>query len=130
MPVFFVYVYDGRAYSMKDLECSPSAEVVKRQLASRVRSGKGKSCFVAELETVTPVTVRQSSEETEWPDATGDACMVVWRTRKWETPTVHPDEVWLFSGNVDRPKIIPAELPEKKPIHKSGMCVSEKDLHS
>ncbi|MCX4406109.1 MULTISPECIES: hypothetical protein [unclassified Streptomyces] len=113
---------------MKDLECSPNAEVVKRQLASRVRSGRGKSCFVAELEEVTSTTVRQSSEEKKWPDATDDACLVVWRTRKWEIPTVHPDEVWLFSGNVDRPRIIPAELPEKKPIPTSGMRVSEKDF--
>jgi hypothetical protein len=125
LPVFYVYVHNGEAYSTDDMECSPSAAVVKREFASRVRSGKGKSCYVLDLDEITPETVRKTSEEEAWPEASDRACMVVWRTQKWETPTGHPDEMWLFSGNVDRPTIIPAEIPEIKPVPTSDMRVSK-----
>lgn len=125
MPVFFVYVHDGEAFSMDDMEVSPNAEVVRRELASRVRTGAGKPRFVADMDALSPAAAYQSSSEDEWPAATDNACMVVWRSRSWSVPTGQPDEMWLFSGNVDRPTIVPADLPEKEPVPTPEMRVSD-----
>lgn len=105
MAVFFVYSYDGREYSRERMEYSPSAENAKRQLASRVRDGKGKSCFVSAMPEISWRGMREACVEAEWLEATEDACMAVWRCRAGEVPSGEPTEMWQYSGQVDRPVV-------------------------
>jgi hypothetical protein len=113
MAVFFIYVPDGGTFSMDDMEFSPNAELVRRQLASRVRTGEGKSHFISKMEGFTHRASYDASAEDEWPEATEDAHMVVWRCKGKETPSGPPTEVWYFSGSVDRPRIVPVSQEPK-----------------
>jgi hypothetical protein len=90
---------------MDDMEYSPNAESVKRELASRVRTGKGRTRLVREMDEISYKAAFAASSEDEWPEATDDAQMVIWRVRGNEVPSGKPTEVWWFSGNVDRPVI-------------------------
>lgn len=112
MAVFFVYLPDGGPYTSADMEYSPNAENVRRQLADRVRTGKGIGSFVERMEEIGYRAMRDSSVEDEWPPATDRACMVVWRCRENEIPGSPPTEVWHFSGNIDKPRITPVGQAE------------------
>ncbi|WP_406379024.1 hypothetical protein [Streptomyces sp. NBC_00197] len=117
MSIFYIYVPDGGGYSMIDMEYSPNTESVKRQLASRVRTGKGVTRFVRDMEDFSYSSLSESACEDEWPEATDEAQMVVWRTKDKVIPTGNPTEVWWFSGNTDRPDILPVSdeyIPKQK----------------
>lgn len=113
MAVFFVYSHDGQECSTADMEYSPNAEGVRRELASRVRTGKGRSCLVSDLPEVSWRGARETYTEDEWPDATEDAYMAVWRCRSGEKPSGAPTEIWQYSGAVDRPVITSVDTTEK-----------------
>ncbi|MFF4529211.1 hypothetical protein ACFY1P_08050 [Streptomyces sp. NPDC001407] len=105
MSVFFIYVHDGVTLDMNEMECAPNREVVKRELASRVKTGLGVTRFVKDMEKISTGAIWDSRTEDEWPEATEDAHMAVWRVRGWEVPTREPDEIWTYSGTVDKPNI-------------------------
>lgn len=106
MAVFYIYVPDGGEYDKADMEYSANAEVVRRQLASRVRTSRGSIALTRDMETCTPSAAYAARRDEEWPPATDRACMYVWRRRTAATvPDGPPDEVWHYSGNTDRPHI-------------------------
>lgn len=109
MAVFFVYSPDGGECSLANMEYSPNAENVKRELAARVRTGRGHSCFVADMPETGLRGAREAYAESEWPEATRDAYMAVWRCRTSDVPSGSPTEVWTYSGTVDRPLITPVD---------------------
>jgi hypothetical protein len=118
--IFYVYVHDGESFTMDDMEYAPSAEIAKRQLASRVRTGKGISHFVNDMDEISPRAGFKARQEEEWPPATDEARMAVWRVKgRARLPEGIPTEVWLYSGNVDRPIIITVDeepMPAPKPL--------------
>lgn len=113
MAVFFVYSPDGAECSMADMEYSPNAENVRRQLAFRIRTGKGRSCFTSEMPEFSRHGMREAIVEREWPEAAEGAYMAVWRCRAGEVPSGSPAEIWQYSGDVDRPIILPVDTAER-----------------
>lgn len=115
MAVFYIYVPDGGEYDKADMEYSANAEVVRRQLASRVRTSRGSIALTRDMETCTPSAAYAARRDEEWPEATEQACMYVWRRRTGaDTPDGLPDEVWRYSGNADRPHILPVDVSARR----------------
>lgn len=109
MAVFFVYSPDGGECSTADMEYSPNAENVRRELASRVRTGRGMSHFVSDMPEISYRGMREAAVEEEWPEATDNAYMAIWRCRTNEVPLGGPTEIWAYSGGIDRPIITPGK---------------------
>lgn len=108
--MFFVYAPHGGVVTTNDnMEYAPNAETVRRQLAERVRTGKGRLCLVSDMAEVSWAGRQETVREDEWPTATDAAYMAVWRCRTNRVPTGGPSEVWKYSGNMDRPHIVPVD---------------------
>lgn len=109
MPVYFIYSHDGAAIrDMADLEYSPNLDVVRRQLASRVCTGYGDICLVSGMTTCNSRTFYTHWTEDEWPAATSEARLYVWRRTAAERPPTAselPDEIWTYSGKADKPHV-------------------------
>lgn len=129
MAVFYIYTPDGGDYSRSEMEYSPNAEVPKRELSDRVRTGKGASCYVADMEELNHSSAYKARRDKTWETATEQARMVVWRVKEAALhPSGSPTETWRYSGSTDRPTITPwvQDAPqEKAPSKPSGMRVPE-----
>lgn len=110
MGVFFIYSPDGGECFTTDMEYSPNAESVRRELASRVRTGTGTLRLVSGMAEVSWEGARDAHMAEEWPPATDGAYMAVWRCRSGEMPDGPPTETWAYSGRVDRPVITPVRV--------------------
>lgn len=107
--VFFVYSHDGEIPSAVDaVEYAPNAEVARRELARRARTGTGTAHLLADMSAITRKAFHEAAMEDEWPQATADACLFVWRIVGVPVPpSGPPQERWGYSGQIDRPKITP-----------------------
>lgn len=109
MAVFFTYSHDGEPVGVDDLEYAPSLEVVRRQLASRVRTGLGHAAFTTTMNALTSAAFDAALTPEEWPPATDRARMYVWRRRAADgAPAIGdaPDEVWKYSGSDKKPHAV------------------------
>lgn len=104
MAVFYIYTPNGGNYSHSEMEYSPNAEVPKRELSDRVRTGNGVACYVADMEELNHRSAYKARRGKTWEPATGQARMVVWRVKgAVSLPSDPPTETWAYSGATDRP---------------------------
>lgn len=129
MAVFYIYTPNGGDYSRGEMEYSPNAEVPKRELSGRVRTGNGTSYYVADMEELNHSSAYKARRDKTWGPATEQARMVVWRVKGEALhPSGPPTETWKYSGSTDRPTItpwVPDAPQEGAPSGPAGMRVSD-----